>query len=136
MFIGSGTVRLEWQATQGASGYIVEGDNLPSRVLTNTSVVVSNLPMGRHDWTLIAVYPPGVFNDQNPARAALILGSAATTASGPAAPDPNVASQAGNAVGNAARATGDAVSGAAKGVGKAAENAVRAVGNAIHDLFK
>lgn len=66
--IGPGAVRLEWQPSPGAINYLVQGSNLPRMQTTNTAVAVSNLTPGTHEWTLIAVYPPGVYNDLNPSR--------------------------------------------------------------------
>ena len=62
-YIGPGAVRLEWQATPGALSYYVQGSNLPRRQTTQTYEIVSNLPSGMHEWTLVAVYPAGLYND-------------------------------------------------------------------------
>ncbi|MCR4347790.1 MAG: hypothetical protein NUV55_11405 [Sulfuricaulis sp.] len=66
--IGPGAIRLEWEASPGASHYLVQGSNLQRTQTTNTAVAVSNLAAATHEWSVIAVYPPGVYNDLNPSR--------------------------------------------------------------------
>lgn len=66
--IGPGAVRLEWQPVPGAIQYRVEGANLPRMQTAETAVAVSNLSPATHEWTLITIYPAGVFNDLNATR--------------------------------------------------------------------
>ena len=72
--IGPGAVRLEWQPSPGASHYLVQGSNLPRMQTTNTAVAVSNLKLGTHEWTLMAAYAAGVYNDLNPSRVSATIG--------------------------------------------------------------
>lgn len=70
-----GSVRLEWQAVPGVTHYFVEGSNLPRTQTTNTGFVVPDIrTAGTHEWTVIAVYPGGLYNDLNPSRASLVVG--------------------------------------------------------------
>jgi len=61
-----GAVRLEWQPRRGATGYMVEGSNMPRTQTTNTTFIVPDIrTVGTHAWTVIAVYPGGVYDDRN-----------------------------------------------------------------------
>lgn len=70
-----GSVRLEWQVVPGVTHYFVEGSNLPRTQTTNAGFVVPDIrTAGTHEWTVISVYPGGLYNDLNPSRASLVVG--------------------------------------------------------------
>lgn len=77
-----GSVRLEWQGVPGVTHYFVEGSNLPRTQTTNTTFVVPDIRTpGTHEWTVISVYPGGIYSTLNIPRASVVVGG------GPAASD-------------------------------------------------
>jgi len=77
---GPGAVRLEWQAVHGVTHYFVEGSNLPRTQTTNTGFVVPDIrTAGTHEWTVISVYPGGLYNDLNPSRVSVTCALSASS---------------------------------------------------------
>jgi hypothetical protein len=75
-----GSVRLEWQVRPGATHYFVEGSNLPRTQTMNTTFVVPDIrTVGTHEWTVIAVYPGGVYDDRNAPRASVTCALSASS---------------------------------------------------------
>lgn len=75
-----GSVRLEWLVRPGATHYFVEGSNLPRTQTTNTTFVVPDIrTVGTHAWTVIAVYPGGVYDDRNAPRASVTCALSASS---------------------------------------------------------
>jgi hypothetical protein len=131
-FTGTGSVRLSWTPIPGAVHYIVAGSQLPKPLQTKeAAMTIDNVPMGRHEWRVMAAYGPGVYNDKTPAVVALILQSAGSTVTGASASEPNAVGAVGKAVGRAAKSTGKVVNDATKATGKAVRDAVKAVGEAV-----
>lgn len=68
-----GSVLLEWQGRLGAIHYFVEGSNLPRTQTPDTRFFVPDIrTVGRHEWTVVAVYPGGIFNYRDVPRASVI----------------------------------------------------------------
>ena len=142
-----GTVRLAWTPIRGAARYMVEGSQLEHGVRTqDATLTINNVPIGRHEWRVIAEYGQGFFNDTHPAVVAIILSTAGTTVTGASADQSplkaignsigGASRKTGNAVGEALKKTGNAVGEAVKKTGEAAVDGATAVGNAVHDVFE
>jgi len=77
---GPDSVSLSWEPSEGAAYYWVEGRNLPRQKTTGTGIAVSGLPEGTHEWTLMAAYGKGVYNDLAPSKASAAFVSRETIA--------------------------------------------------------
>lgn len=77
---GPGSVSLVWDPVTNASHYIVEGSHLPRTETTETGIFINNIPPGQYTWSVMAVFPPGVYNVDNPSRASFEVTSYAAWA--------------------------------------------------------